>query len=415
MLFLCVKAGKKEIIVEYNHLEVIFMLRAKSNTGEFVTLATLTKREIHKYRKKYKFSCPACLSPVMVKAGKQMIPHFAHYSKVKCPLEKGGESLYHAQGKLLLYQWLMSQKLHVELEPYVQEIQQQPDILLEIQSKKIAIEFQCARIDIKQIQKRHNGYIKAGITPIWILGANRLKRQGNNQIIADQFTKQFIHRFSSSLPHELFYFCPKTLQFLSFKNILFTRKNRAIGKFYLEKLDQLNFLDLFQKSSYSKKTILKSWQIEKRNFRTFYRSQSYGRERSWLQWLYLKQTHHEYLPSEIYLPVSSQYQMKTSPWDWQSRLCLDIIDPLQVGSTFNVNRCNHLLKNHMHPQGYFPLIQYTHHHPILQYFHHLEKLSIIKKKSAHHFIKVGQFSFYNHIEEAIKGDDQTINKLMIKK
>src|SRR5690625_6633327 len=87
-------------------------------------------------------------------------------------------SNYHEKGKLLLYQWLKSQQLHVELEPYLKEIKQQPDILLLLQGKIIAIEYQCARIPIRDIQRRNNGYKQRGIIPIWILGAKQFKRQG---------------------------------------------------------------------------------------------------------------------------------------------------------------------------------------------------------------------------------------------
>lgn len=389
------------------------MLRAKLNTGEFVTLATLTKQEINQHRKNSQFHCPTCQEPLMIKAGKLTIPHFAHYSNDKCPSNKGGEGSYHEQGKLLLYQWLKSQHLDVKLEPYLKEIQQQPDLLLILNDKRIAIEYQCARINIEQVRKRNKGYISAGIIPIWILGAIQLRRQGKHHLKIDQFTRQFIHQFSSSFPQRLFYFCPTTLQLLIYQDIVFTSLKRTIGKFNFHKLNEITFLELFKGLPLLKVQLYQLWKSEKRKFRISYRKQSYGRERSWFQWLYLKRTHLEYLPSMIYLPVSSQYQMKSSPWDWQSRLYLDIIFPLSKGNLFTITSCNNYLKNHMYHQSYFPLMRSSD-HPIHQYLQLLEQLNMIKKKSANDFVKIGHLPYYENIDQAIKGDEQTMNELIEK-
>lgn len=387
------------------------MLRAKLNTGELVTLATLTREEINKHRKNNQFYCPVCQESLVVKAGKLTIPHFAHYSKGKCPSNKGGEGHYHERGKLLLYQWLKSQHLDAKLEPYLKEIQQQPDILLMLQDKRIAIEFQCARINIEQIQKRNKGYIRAGIVPIWILGASQLKRQGKNHLKIDQFTRQFMHEFSSNFPKRLFYFCPETLQLLIFQDIMFTGLKRAVGKFIFHKLNEMTFLDLFKESRFLKDQLYQLWKSEKKKFRTSYRKQPYGRERAWQQWLYLKGTHLEHLPSMIYLPVSTQHQMKSSPWDWQSRLCLDIIDPLPKGNRFTLTTCHNYLKDHIYHPSYFPLMQSSD-HPIQQYLQSLEKINVIKRESTDHFVKIGHLPFYNHVEQAMIGDEQIMNKLI---
>lgn len=388
------------------------MLRAKSNTGEFITLALLTPVEIDECRKNQQFYCPVCEERLMIKAGTRVIPHFAHYSKVECSSYKGGEGAYHEKGKLYLYKWLKSQKLEVELEPYLQEIKQQPDLLLTLHDKKIAIEFQCARITIGQIQGRNEGYKRAGIIPIWILGANRLKRQGKYHLKVDQFTHQFIHQFSQNFPQRLFYFCPDILQLLTFQDMYQTSIRQAVGQLKFKKLYQMKFTDLFIKSPFLKESLYQLWKREKRKFRISTGKQLYGRELAWQQWLYLKQTHLEYLPSMIYLPISAQYRMKSSPWDWQSRLCLDIIDPLPVGNLFTFNRCKNLLSKHLHQQNYFPLIQSTK-HPVHQYLHLLEQLQIIQRQSPEQFIKVGKIPFYNQIEQAVTGDEQMMDKLIL--
>ena len=390
----------------------ICMLQAKSNKGDLITLASLPMSEIEIHREQSQFYCPTCQEPVIIKAGTRVIPHFAHRSKVNCPSYEGGEGAYHEKGKLLLYQWLKSQGLNVALEVYLTEIKQQPDILLVINKKQIAIEFQCARIGIVDVQQRNEGYRKAGITPIWILGANRFKRQGSNSLKVDQFTQQFMHQFSTIHPLKLIYFCPDTLQLTLFQDIYLTRIGQALGKILFSKLTDLKFIDLFRQDSYSRRELFELWKREKKRFRLQYRKHLFGKEHAWHQWLYLKQTHLEYLPSIINLPVSHQFKMKSPLWDWQSRIVLNILDPLPIGSQFTLKRCEHELRGHLHYPNYFPLVRSTE-NPINQYLQLLEELKYIKQVTLTNYIKTSSIKHYEHIELSLEQDEQTLNKLIL--
>src|SRR5699024_9228468 len=137
-------------------------------------IATKSTKEITILRKE-KFYCPQCLERVMIRAGPKTIPHFAHHRHSNCPSHKG-ESEYHETGKLILFQWLKQQQLHVQLEAFLPGIKQIPDILVTINNKRIAIEFQCSKIRVSDIIQRNKGYEKLKIIPIWILGEKLLKR-----------------------------------------------------------------------------------------------------------------------------------------------------------------------------------------------------------------------------------------------
>lgn len=386
------------------------MLQARTRDGTLVTLATLSKEEIEKY-KRIPFFCPTCHGSVIVKAGSHVIPHFAHRSVKNCPLHHGGEGYYHAQGKLLLYRWLKNQHLQVSLEPYIKRISQQPDLLITINNKKIAIEFQCARIPTRQIQQRNEGYQQANINPIWILGANLFKRQSRDKLSIDQFTKQFIHRFSTSHPLTLFYFCPKTLQFITIQHIFFTQVKQAIGQFEFSYLNHLRLTDLFSVYPLSLPNLYELWKKEKQYFRLRQRKRLYGQDLAWHKWLYSKHTHIQYLPSIVHLPVSMQYQMKSPPWNWQSRLCIDILDPIPVGGHVSIKKCIHYLRNHFHQPKTFPLIRSSA-HPIQEYFQLLEKLNVVKKQTKHVYKKERTIYFHTHVEDAIEQDKRIMNDLI---
>lgn len=387
------------------------MLQAKTEYGKSVTLASLAKSEIALLKEKEKFSCPTCNNPVIVKAGPQMIPHFAHRSKSSCPAHEGGEGVYHEKGKLVLYQWLKHQRLDVQLEVYLPEIRQRPDILIRLNNKTIAIEYQCARVPVEQINKRNEGYHSLGITPIWILGARHLERRNQSYLKIDQFQLHFIHQFSSVLPLTLFYFCPNTLRFILFQDIYFSNARMAIGKFHTKKLNKLVFTELFSKQFFSEIELYHLWKREKRKFRIKPLRYLYGLDLEWHQWLYQKRTHQEHLPSIIHLPVPAQYLMNTPPWNWQSRLVLEIINPLTIGERFSLSACNQLLSHQLNHPKAFTLIKPVE-SPIYQYLQLLELLNIISQESSGYFTKLKPILFYKNIDDALDGDDMLLNLLM---
>ncbi|MGM8364379.1 competence protein CoiA [Virgibacillus sp. W0181] len=389
------------------------MLQAKTSVGQFVTPARLTSKEIDWHRQHTTFYCPVCQHKVILKAGMRIIPHFAHHSDSDCSSAQRGEGAYHEKGKLMLYEWLKNQQMDVQLEPYIGDINQRPDLLVSIKNRHIVIEFQCATISQEQVQKRNKGYQDAGLIPIWILGANQMNRIQKRSLKLNALSLQCMYRFSSTTPLTLIYFCPDSLRLLLFQHIFMTTTKKAIGTFHFHHIQAIRFTDLFKKQPLTQTELQTLWFNEKRAFRLYPRRRIYGSERKWLQWLYDKNTHFENLPSIIHLPVSSQYLMKVPPWNWQSRLCLDIIHPLPIRNTFSFNRCKTLLHFYSHSSTDFPLIQ-TDIDPIHQYLQHLIRLNIIKQTAKDQYEKIHSLKFYTHIEDALKGDAAVLKQLITK-
>ena len=387
------------------------MLQAKLNNGKLVTLARLPKQIIEQYRRRYNFFCPVCDGSVIIKAGEKTIPHFAHARKANCLSQGGGEGSYHNKGKLLLYQWLKSQHLHVALEKYLPDIQQQPDVLLSVLNRKIAIEFQCARISATSLKQRIAGYKKLNIQSIWILGANQFQRHGSAGLKVDAFIRLFIHQLSSQQLPKLYFFCPQTEQLIIFQDFYHTHLNKAIGHYTITNLKQLTLKDLFRNIVFPKEVLLKQWAKEKRAFRLRrHSSHISSSDRKWQQWLYLKQTHKEHVSSVIYLPVTNHFKMKSPPWNWQSRLCLDFLEPMEIGDIFSVNDCIQFLCPHIYEQHVFPLIS-SQSHPVLNYLQILEKLNILQKQSDGGFMKERSLIHHKHIEQSMQGDKVIMNEL----
>ncbi|WP_404458783.1 competence protein CoiA [Oceanobacillus kapialis] len=383
------------------------MLQAKSSEGKLITLATLTPVELQKLKlEKKQFTCPVCGNRVIVKAGLRVIPHFAHQQTDSCLASKQGEGAYHENGKLLLYQWLKSQQLQVKLEPYLPDIQQRPDILVSINNKTIAIEYQCARISPEIIQERNQGYQRAGIIPIWMMGEKLLKRKSIFQFKLDSFLQYFIHQFSTTLKPTLYFFCPYTTQLITIADIYSMGNGLAYGVFHVQKLSSVSFPHLFHYRGFLESELWRLWNKEKARFRLKPINQR-GSDFKWHKWLYEHGCHRDYLPSIIHLPIQAQIFMKAPLWQWQSRVFLEKIAPLNVGSSISLTKLTSFISHFVYDGSAFPLIK-PFHNPIEEYMDLLCKFGFFEKKNEKLYRKIRSTPLYSSLEDSIKGDQKLV-------
>lgn len=135
------------------------MFSAMIDQEEIICLADGYKTEdLKRLRKRHAFYCPVCRCELDLKVGAVKLPHFAHKPGAACPVQHEPESSYHLKGKRLLYEWLGRQGFRPVLEPYLQEIRQRPDLLLEYGTRQVAVEFQCANLDAAAYRKERTAF-----------------------------------------------------------------------------------------------------------------------------------------------------------------------------------------------------------------------------------------------------------------
>ena len=386
------------------------MLQAVTSRGERVTLMARSQKEIENLRQSSTFYCPVCHQAVFIKAGSHVTPHFAHYQTTECPTTGKGEGPYHEKGKIKLYHWLKKQGLHVELEKYLTNIQQQPDLFVTIQKKRIAIEFQCAKVSAQELLDRQLGYERDGITSIWILGANRFTRTGPHTIKIDTFIQQLIHQFSSQYPTQIYFFCPHQEQFAIFQDIYFPNRQKAIGNLSFIPLQKCHLLSLFHRRRLSLPVLKRIWLQEMRHFRLKHRNFFRGQQREWLMSMYEQQLTIDHLPSITYLPLINEIMMKRPAWEWQSTLFVKLLTPLSIGQIFKLQDCYDCLKALSYPKNHFPLIRGLN-HPVQNYLKQLARLKIVEQRSPTRYQKILHVKRNEHIESSLEKDLQIMNKL----
>ncbi|MCB5953012.1 hypothetical protein LI951_13125 [Enterococcus sp. BWT-B8] len=157
------------------------MLTAKTDTGKLVTLIQTDRDKINGWKATV-FSCPICYQHVRLKIGKIRIPHFAHLSNQSCVYSGEQETEEHLWLKRTLAEWCLRSKIDYQLEVYLPDLKQRPDILI----GHLAVEIQCSILAPEKMLKRTLTYIKHGYQPIWICGT----KLWNPERLKDS-TKQF--------------------------------------------------------------------------------------------------------------------------------------------------------------------------------------------------------------------------------
>ncbi|WP_373471613.1 competence protein CoiA [Carnobacterium alterfunditum] len=143
------------------------MLIALNNKNQY--LNAMNEQKIK--NQKYDYYCPNCREPVFLKKGLIKQAHFTHFQKSECNVFSEGETEEHILGKNMLYQWFTQQKIPCQLEAYLSNLKQRPDLLIWLDEQTpIAIEFQCSALSIQRMVERTTGYIKNGYKVYWILG-----------------------------------------------------------------------------------------------------------------------------------------------------------------------------------------------------------------------------------------------------
>lgn len=356
------------------------MLIAKNQTGRPVYIGDLKQKEGFRGSKDDQYFCPLCNGRVIVKIGVQRISHFAHVQLSPTCNEYERETEYHLQAKKQLYHWLKKQCSNVALEVFLPEIKQRPDLMFTFQGKTYCLEYQCSPISEKVFDKRTNGYVKNGLIPLWILGANRIQRKQTNQIILSKFQSLFLKRNDTGAWYIPSY-CPSLESFITLTNLnpLSPTTMQCDYNFippFKQHLSQwLN--PIFQNTFY-----ISNWrkgvQQVKNNIIRFHKP------RPFLQELYMKRLHPHLLPPYAGVPLRDNLLVETSPLIWQMYVLLDNLLMNKEGSILTKEDVykrliTRVMRNHIIVRKHLKPSEAQMINLIRDYLHLLTKCQILKE------------------------------------
>ena len=225
-------------------------------------------------------------------------------------------------GKLQLYQWLVSQRLQPRLEPYYEKLKQRPDLSVYFSNKEYALEFQCSMIPPQLMIKRTNTYHKNDVKCVWIIGGNEIKRKAANKVTLSKFNYLFLNKDSSGNWYLPFY-CSITKKLIFLMNIIPTSSKNAFTEFSILPLQSCSFQHLL--------TPHKSISITSDDWRNELRAQKLGIQNNgkhylpFLKELYSHNVNLSLLPAFIGIPIRNAPIIETSSLVWQTYLFVDVI------------------------------------------------------------------------------------------
>ncbi|MFG6149449.1 competence protein CoiA [Halobacillus sp. B23F22_1] len=373
------------------------MFHAYDENGKLTSLYHYSLSTLEKVRKNSSFFCPVCKENLMIRAGQKITPHFAHFPTSTCEINRG-ESVYHEAGKRLLYQWLHGQGYQIEVEAFLPEIQQRPDLLLKHNKKRIAIEFQCATIPSGEVLKRTAGFRKAGIFPLWILGRNQLNQKGIYLVQHEQFHKSMVYFFQKQ--YCMYFLDVNAHAMTTVHQLNSTSVRSSFAFFQTSPLQAIRFPQLFKPSLTSFSPLYSMWEKQLYQFRTHYRKRVGSIESQWRQLLYLKGHHFSLIPSVCYLPVRSQLFLGEAPYVWQTKFILQHYMPRAIGDVITfpkrsiqtaVNSRSSLLYD--------------------EYLELLQQLGYVHRTRQQEWVKKRNICFHGNIDQAIAEDRRVVNEL----
>jgi competence protein CoiA len=136
---------------------------------------TYNKEQLKNWATKNILICPVCGNTYSYCHGEFKSPYFRHKVKDKCEDKYSElESNEHINGKCDLYEWIKNQEgvTEANLEGWIPETKQRPDIIFKYNGKQYAIEYQCTPI-ATEYTERHELYKLVGIKDIWICGIEK--------------------------------------------------------------------------------------------------------------------------------------------------------------------------------------------------------------------------------------------------
>lgn len=322
---------------------MITIFIAKRENGEKIHLLYNCNEELlRRMRQQERFFCVACGKEVQMKLGKQKSWHFAHKKVDSCLAFYEAESMYHRHCKELLYRWFERQNFHVDIEHYLPQIQQRPDIFIERAGRKIAIEYQCANLSIEQLYKRTYSYWRAGIQVIWIIGGNQLKKQSAYWM---KFSSLMAFSLQSYPQPFLIFFCSKQKAFMKCAFLTSFSTSVSFSHTIYLPTETTTFELLFSPVPFQKEILDREWKQRKDYFRKNALPIWNYNYKSLLRLLYQFKCTPASFPSEIGVPLPYGFAFQTNPFIWQAFLYMKCIGELAVGECISLQYvCSYVKK-----------------------------------------------------------------------
>jgi competence protein CoiA len=297
-----------------------------NNDKMFTITRNTTKDQLLLLRNTSKFTCPQCETPLRLKIGKVVTPHFAHIVLTKCLTSfSERETPTHLIGKQHLAEFFTRVGCKVSVEAYLPKISQRPDLLVRNKRNTFAIEFQCSVIPIDDIEKRNVGYLRLKIPSIWLLRTPPNIPMNAPGISVIKLSK-FIQAFMKNLPSSgatIITYDPTTAKFIYISQLIHISGSSFLAKIRALSIEQQTF-PFAQIKILTKEEREDYWNLFQykrlRYLRNRIQSSPFGVKDRLLKLCYENKIRPEDLPLHIGFPIQDSQVIQAHLVEWQLAL-----------------------------------------------------------------------------------------------
>ncbi|MCQ9209143.1 competence protein CoiA [Granulicatella seriolae] len=270
------------------------------------------------------YFCPTCQQEVFLRTRRDGRQYFVHSSKKQTEDKHQGESHLHKEGKLALYKWFHSYFTNSQMEFYIKEEQQRPDILVTVAQQMVAVEYQCSPISLETMKKRNLGYENTDTSVFWFFGPQYMQVDRLNEIL------EYNLLYVESLGNFLLFFNDEQIELRH--HITIEEKSRKYSyqslQVPLKTSSAKLLLELLLKS---KKLVYKELnQAETANYWSQesmeqLRLSTQRENRVFLEQLYMSQVNLTDLPKDCWRLPKYSYALKTPAYIWRGLIYIRLL------------------------------------------------------------------------------------------
>lgn len=131
------------------------------------------------------FICPECGQALSLMHGKRKHAYFVHTHDGDSHCH--GETKLHQQGKSQMMKWAKAHGWHPQMEVFLPNVKQRPDLLIQVDQKPFVLEYQCSPLGLERLIERNHGYRSLHLPYCWFLGPRYRCRLHDSKVA--QFTQ----------------------------------------------------------------------------------------------------------------------------------------------------------------------------------------------------------------------------------
>ncbi|PGL72980.1 competence protein CoiA family protein [Bacillus sp. AFS055030] len=315
---------------------MIVALNTKSHTINLFEINT--KEELLRLKENGPYYCPICKKQVRLKIGVKRVTHFAHIDLTECENERK-ESIDHYKGKLALYQFFKRLNVNVEVEKFIPEINQRPDLFIRLNSLKMCVEYQCSLIPLEIMIKRTNSFKKSGMKVLWILNDKLLNQKRWSSFQINSLSIYSLVRINS---FSLLFYNPTLQSFTVLSSLIAFSPVQYIGQKSVFPINNFSLKEFLSQNGMDKKVFVSKWTRLKKDFRLYQHLHTKGNLKIFKQYLY--NANINYFPAVIGVPLESNCIIKENCIFWQGVIYFKFFHEAEIGQLIFLDKIYQFVK-----------------------------------------------------------------------